>query len=106
MGYRIVSYPDKLLPVMVERGLKTSLIGSSLYYYQTVDSTNSLAKSLAQEGAPEGSLIIAEEQSGGRGRCGRRWLSPKGASILASLILRPDILPHQVPQLALCCLRM
>ncbi len=101
LGYKIVSYPDKLLPIMVDKGLKTSLIGRNIYYYQTLDSTNSLAKRLAQEGATEGSLIIAEEQSGGRGRHGRRWISPKGASILASIILRPNILPHQVTQLAI-----
>jgi len=100
VGYKIVSRPDKLLPALVERGLKTTLVGRKIYYYQTVDSTNSLAKNLAQEGVPEGSLVIAEEQLGGRGRRGRHWLSPKGASILASLILRPDIVPHQVPEMA------
>ena len=101
LGYRIVSYPDKLLPIMVERGLRTSLIGRNIRHYQTVDSTNSLAKSLAQGGAPEGSLIVAEEQSGGRGRCGRHWISPSGSSILASIILRPEISPYRMPQLAI-----
>lgn len=101
LGYKIVSYPDKLLPIIVEKGLRTSVIGRNIYYYQTLDSTNSLAKSLAQEGVVEGSLVIAEEQVGGRGRCGRRWVSPKEVNILASIILRPNILPHQIPQLAI-----
>ncbi|MCL0094528.1 biotin--[acetyl-CoA-carboxylase] ligase [Dehalococcoidales bacterium] len=101
LGYKIVSYPDKLLPIMIEKGLRTSIIGRSIYYYQTIDSTNSLAKKLAQEGAVEGSLVVAEEQVAGRGRCGRCWVSPKGVNILASIILRPNILPHQMPQLAI-----
>ncbi len=100
-GYRIVSSPDRLLPIIVEKGLKTSFVGRNIYYYQSIDSTSSLAKRLAQEGAPEGSLVIAEEQFGGRGRRGRRWISPKGASILATVILRPDILPHEVPRLTI-----
>jgi len=101
LGYKIIAYPDRLLPIIVEKGLTTSVMGRNIYYYQTLDSTNSLARSLAQEGAVEGSLVIAEEQVGGRGRCGRRWVSPKGVNILASIILRPNILPHQIPQLAI-----
>lgn len=101
LGYKIVSYPDKLLPIIVEKGLRTSVIGRNIYYYQSLGSTNTVAKSLAEEGAVEGSLIIAEEQESGRGRCGRRWVSPKGVNILASIILRPNILPHQTPQLAI-----
>lgn len=101
LGYRILSYPDKLLPIIVEKGLKTSVMGRSIYYYQSLGSTNSVAKSLAQEGVAEGSLIIAEEQVSGRGRCGRRWVSSEGDNILASIILRPDILPHQVPRVTI-----
>ena len=101
LGYRILSCPDKLLPVIVKKGLETSVIGRSIYYYQSLSSTNSVAKSLAHEGAAGGTLIITEEQVGGRGRCGRRWVSSKGDNILLSIILRPDILPHQVPRVAI-----
>ena len=101
LGYRIVSYPDKLLPIILEKGLTTSVMGRNIYYYQSVGSTNSLAKSLAKEGAIEGSLVVAEEQVSGRGRCGRGWISPKGANILASIIFRPSILPDQVPRMAI-----
>lgn len=101
LGYKIASYPDKLLPIIIEKGLKTFVIGRNIYYYQTLNSTNSLARSLAQEGVVEGSLVVAEEQVSGRGRCGRRWVSPKGVNILASMILRPNILPHQVPRFAI-----
>ena len=64
--------------------------GKPLYKYQIVRSTNDLALQLAREGAPEGTLVLAEAQTGGRGRWGRRWLSPEGKGIWASLILRPE----------------
>ncbi len=101
LGYRAISYPDKLLPPLLEKGLATSVIGRNIYYYQTVDSTSSVARSLAEQGAAEGSVVIAEEQTSGRGRYGRRWISPKGANILGSIILRPSIRLHQVPQLVI-----
>jgi BirA family biotin operon repressor/biotin-[acetyl-CoA-carboxylase] ligase len=101
LGYRVVSYPDKLLPLLLEKRLTTSVMGRNVFYYQAIGSTNSVARSLAEQGAVEGSVVIAEEQTGGRGRYGRHWISPKGANILASVILRPDVLPHQVPRLAI-----
>ncbi|MCL4440330.1 MAG: biotin--[acetyl-CoA-carboxylase] ligase, partial [Firmicutes bacterium] len=99
-GYRIISYPDKLLPLMVEKGLRTAAVGRKIYYYQSLDSTNLLARSFAEEGTPEGSLVLTEEQVNGKGRCGRDWVSPKGVNILASVILRPNIVPRQVPVMA------
>lgn len=63
---------------------------------QTVDSTNSLAKHLAAEGAPEGTVILAEHQSGGRGRMGRSFSSPEGSGIYMSVILRPGVSPAQL----------
>ncbi|MDP2931939.1 MAG: biotin--[acetyl-CoA-carboxylase] ligase [Chloroflexota bacterium] len=99
-GYRIISYPDKLLPLMVEKGLRTAAVGRKIYYYQSLDSTNLVARSFAEEGAPEGSLVLTEEQVNGKGRCGRDWVSPKGVNILASVILRPPIVPRQVPLMA------
>lgn len=64
--------------------------GRPLYWYRIVGSTNDLALQLAREGAPEGTLVLAEVQTCGRGRWGRRWHSPEGKGIWASLILRPE----------------
>jgi BirA family biotin operon repressor/biotin-[acetyl-CoA-carboxylase] ligase len=67
------------------------MIGSNVHYYDTVTSTNDIAHQMAREGAGEGTVIFAEQQSNGRGKMGRRWVSPKGEGRLASIILRPDI---------------
>ena len=67
------------------------IIGSKVYYYDLVTSTNDIAHQMARKGAGEGTVIFAEQQSNGRGRMGRLWVSPKGEGILASIILRPDI---------------
>ena len=65
------------------------------------DSTNTRAKELAAQGAPEGTLIIAEKQTKGRGRRGRNWFSPPGGGIYFSLILRPAISPGETPRITL-----
>jgi BirA family biotin operon repressor/biotin-[acetyl-CoA-carboxylase] ligase len=78
--------------------LDTSSFGRRMYYLDTVDSTNRLAKDLAQAGEPDGTVVVANFQTAGRGRYGRRWSSPRGANLTFSLILRPesplaDVLP-------------
>jgi BirA family biotin operon repressor/biotin-[acetyl-CoA-carboxylase] ligase len=65
-----------------------------LRLYSSVDSTNEVAKELAQGGAPAGTLVLADAQTAGRGRGDRSWASPKGAGLYFSLILRPDSLPN------------
>lgn len=72
--------------------------GGSFHWYETLDSTNTLAKALAKEGAPEGTVIAAARQTGGRGRMGRSFLSPEG-SVYLSLILRPDCPAHRLMHL-------
>ncbi len=72
-----------------------------IQYREEVDSTNIWAKQLAKEGAPEGTLLLAERQTAGKGRRGRTWISPGGQSIYMSLILRPDIRPQQASMLTL-----
>jgi BirA family biotin operon repressor/biotin-[acetyl-CoA-carboxylase] ligase len=74
------------------------VIGKKIYHYKRLTSTNDLAYRLAKEGRKEGLTIIAEYQSEGKGRAGRRWLSPPGKSILLSFISRPAILPSDVPR--------
>ncbi len=73
--------------------LKSSALAKKIYYFRKVASTNDFAKEKASEGAGEGTLVIAEEQTRGRGRQGRRWVSPPGTGLWFSLVLRPGISP-------------
>lgn len=91
-GYRLSSLPDILSPDEVGGGLHTEVFGRKHYFYfQEIDSTNNYAKQLAAEGYPEGTIVIAEQQSAGRGRRGRQWHSEPGQGIFISLILRPAL---------------
>jgi BirA family biotin operon repressor/biotin-[acetyl-CoA-carboxylase] ligase len=87
----------------IKRGLKTELIGQSIVYYSSIGSTNEVLKELAAQGAPEGTLVIADEQTGGKGRLGRKWLAPRSTSLLMSLLFRPDLPPGQAPRLTMIC---
>lgn len=100
MGYRLVASPDMLLPEEIWARCDLTIIGQRIHYYSRIDSTNILAKKLAQEGEPHGTLVIAEEQDLGKGRLGRHWSSPKGGLWL-SIILRPLWLPQDAPKLTL-----
>lgn len=71
--------------------LATLRVGRPLWHYERVDSTMPLAHELAAAGAPDGSAILAEEQTGGRGRRGRPWVAPAGSAILCSLLFRPPL---------------
>jgi BirA family biotin operon repressor/biotin-[acetyl-CoA-carboxylase] ligase len=107
-GYIIETSSDKefrlkedltlLLPHKLKDKLNTNYIGKEIHYFREVDSTNEVAKKLAREGAPEGTIIIAESQSRGKGRRGKKWISPLGGAWL-SIILRPNTLPINAPQL-------
>ena len=107
-GYLIEMSSDKefklkedltlLLPHKLKDKLNTRYIGKEIHYFREVDSTNEVAKKLAREGAPEGTIIIAESQSRGKGRRGKKWISPLGGAWL-SIILRPNTLPINAPQL-------
>lgn len=101
LGYRLVSSPDRLFPSEVSHGLNTKFTGKKIYYFDTVSSTMDVALQLGIKGAPEGTVVLAESQTKGRGRLGRSWLSPKYKGIYLSLILRPQILPNQTPLLTL-----
>lgn len=92
-----------LLPERIKSQLATRLIGRRLHYFHTVDSTNHQAKQLAARGAPEGSLIITDLQTAGKGRLGRRWTAPVGTGLLFSLIFRPALAPVHVSQLTMLC---
>jgi BirA family biotin operon repressor/biotin-[acetyl-CoA-carboxylase] ligase len=87
----------------IKRGLQTDLIGQSVVHYFSLGSTNEVLKELAAQGAPEGTLVIADEQTAGKGRLDRKWLAPPGTSLLLSILFRPDLAPNQAPRLTMTC---
>lgn len=100
-GYRIVKVPEKITANEVRLGLTTKRLGQHIHYEESVDSTQKIALRLSLDGAPEGTVVIAEEQTAGRGRMARPWHSPKYTGVWMSVILRPDLLPQKAPQLTL-----
>jgi BirA family biotin operon repressor/biotin-[acetyl-CoA-carboxylase] ligase len=99
-GYRLLRMPDLLMESEIRAKLSTRRFGRRLHLHQRVTSTNDLAKELARSGEEEGSVVVAEEQTRGRGRVGRSWLSPRGG-LWFSLILRPSIAPQEAPRITL-----
>ncbi|MHB8172637.1 MAG: biotin--[acetyl-CoA-carboxylase] ligase [Thermincolia bacterium] len=100
-GYRLLSAPDRLYPQEVQDGLNTATFGQSVVYFDRISSTNEAAKELAAQGIPEGTVVIAEEQTGGKGRLGRHWASPHGQGVWLTLVLRPPIIPMDAPKLTI-----
>ena len=100
-GYRLLAATDKLLPEEIALGLKARRLTGPVHHFDEVASTNDLAKELAAQGAPEGTLVVAEAQTGGRGRLGRQWDSPPGTGLYVSLLLRPALPPTEMPQITL-----
>ena len=103
LGYCLISHPDLLIPQEVQRGLSTTYIGKKIYYFPELESTNIAAKEKAlhrAEGMSEGTLIIAERQSAGKGRLGREWFSPAGG-IWLSIILYPQLSPSYISRITL-----
>lgn len=78
-----------------------NLPGKSIYHYDKVSSTNSIARLMARCGAPEGTIIMSESQTAGKGRRSRHWDCPPGKGLLMSMILRPPIALREIPQLTL-----
>lgn len=85
----------------LRQGLAANRLGSNFHYFAEIDSTNSYARQLAENGTREGEIVIAEAQTQGRGRLGRRWQSPPFANLYFSVILRPQLLPVHAPQITL-----
>lgn len=100
-GYRIVHQPNLVTENEIKAGLATKFIGKQVHYQKSVTSTQEVAQRLTNDKVSEGTLVIADEQVGGRGRLGRPWHSPIGTGISMSLILKPKIPPQQAPQLTL-----
>ncbi len=85
----------------IRNSYKTKWLGSKLHCYEEIDSTNTQARRMAEEGAPHGTVVVAERQTAGRGRSGRRWESPQGTGLWFSMILRPDVCPDNASMLTL-----
>lgn len=85
----------------ISTALRTTRLGRQVQLLASCPSTNDLAAELARNGAPEGTLVVADAQTGGRGRLGRSWHSPPGANLYFSLLLRPSRPPPDVPPLTL-----
>jgi BirA family biotin operon repressor/biotin-[acetyl-CoA-carboxylase] ligase len=98
-GYHLLSSPDILSLEEVREKLNTTRIGRQLVCLPETVSTNADAFHLAEEGAEEGTTVIADAQNGGKGRRGRVWSSPAGVNLYCSVVLRPEIMPHEAPQL-------
>jgi BirA family biotin operon repressor/biotin-[acetyl-CoA-carboxylase] ligase len=101
-GYKLVESPDFIFPAEIKKNLKTKIFGKKIYSYRKVGSTNMLGYRLAETEAEEGTLIVADEQTKGKGRMGRSWYSPPRLGLWMSLILRPDIPPFKAPGLSIC----
>jgi BirA family biotin operon repressor/biotin-[acetyl-CoA-carboxylase] ligase len=87
----------------IESILTTSVFGRAFTHLPTTGSTNDVAKEMAIQGAPEGTVVVADEQTTGRGRMGRRWLAPPSTCLLCSILFRPELLPTQAQRLTMIC---
>lgn len=100
-GYILQSSPDTLQKEQIEQYLTSSRFGQTIHYFDQCPSTQPIAHNLAQENAADGTIVICEEQTAGKGRLSRAWKSSKGKGIWMSVIIRPDIPPIKAPQFTL-----
>src|SRR5215469_15381330 len=100
-GYFLEKVPDLLTPDTLRQRLKGSLFGKRIYHFFKTDSTNRVAFELGHSGEPEGAVVLAEEQTAGRGRAGHEWHSERTAGIYVTLLLRPKLAPVQAPLLTM-----
>ena len=98
-GYRLEQAPDRLREGELAGPLEGCVLGSHLLCLEQIDSTNTEAKRQAMAGAPEGLVVLAEEQTGGRGRLGRSFQSPKGTGLYLSALMRPRLAPEATTNL-------
>lgn len=98
-GYRLDNSPDRLSPGELTGALNGCTVGSNLICLNCVDSTNNYAKQKADEGAPHGTVVLTEQQTGGRGRQGKSFASPAGKGLYLSALLRPNLPPMEVVNL-------
>jgi BirA family transcriptional regulator, biotin operon repressor / biotin---[acetyl-CoA-carboxylase] ligase len=100
-GYHIERVPDILAPELLSHRLSGTPFARRIYHFFKIDSTNTVAMQLGEQGEPHGAVVLAEEQTAGRGRAGRKWLSEKSVGIHCTVLLRPAIPPAYAPLLTL-----
>lgn len=100
-GYSLTSMPDLLLPDILAPLLKGTIFADHIHHYYKTGSTNNLAMDAAAEGAPEGSVFLAEQQTAGRGRGANQWHSARSTGIYCSIVLRPTMPPADALLLSL-----
>lgn len=100
-GYRLLGRPDRIEKGELISRLSPASMWNSFHLFPVTDSTNIRAAHLAEAGAPHGTVLCADTQTGGRGRLGRRWESPPGVNLYVSLLVRPPIDPREAPRLTL-----
>ena len=100
-GYQIEEVPDILAPTLLHRRLHPGPLGKRIHHFFKIDSTNSVAMTLGERAEPHGTVVIAEEQTAGRGRAGHAWHSEKTSGIYMTVLLRPPISPQQAPLITL-----
>jgi BirA family biotin operon repressor/biotin-[acetyl-CoA-carboxylase] ligase len=100
-GYALHTLPESIFPAILYANLKSRVMGWEVHSYKTVGSTNEAARRLAESGAGEGTLVIAERQTRGRGRHGRSWHSPGDLGLYFTLVLRPQVDFERMPALSM-----
>ena len=100
-GYQIESVPDVLSPKLLRKRLPPGPFGKRIHHFFKTGSTNAIALELGEQGEPHGTVVIAEEQTAGRGRAGRTWHSEKTNGIYMTVLLRPPISPLLAPLITL-----
>lgn len=100
-GYHMVEAPDVIEKGEILSRLNTQWLGRNLMYQDEVDSTNTWAKRAGEDGAPNGTVTVADVQTKGKGRRGKSWITPKGTTIAMSLLLRPEFAPEQASMLTI-----
>lgn len=100
-GYRLADSGDIFTETELKSVIHTCVAGQNLIFLDQVDSTNTRAKQLAESGAPDGTVVVAETQSAAKGRRGRSWMAPAGTGVWFSLLLRPQIEPEHASMLTL-----
>jgi BirA family biotin operon repressor/biotin-[acetyl-CoA-carboxylase] ligase len=100
-GYHIERTPDILVPQLLSHRLYGTPFSRRIFHFFKIDSTNTVAMRMGEAGEPHGTVILAEEQTSGKGRAGRAWISEKSSGIHCSILLRPPLAPAHAPMLTL-----
>ncbi|MFF5993633.1 biotin--[acetyl-CoA-carboxylase] ligase [Lysinibacillus sp. KU-BSD001] len=100
-GYILTGMPDRMDAARIQTFLQTKRIGQTIHHFEQVESTQLIAHDLVRQHTSDGTVVIAEQQTAGRGRMLRPWESTEGKGVWMTVILKPDVLPHQAPQFTL-----